>query len=80
LCEGLALSAKIRYRQADQQCRVRTNDDHSLRVDFVEPQRAIAPGQYVVFYAGERCLGGAVIDAVLPQQLAESRTLVAAKS
>ncbi len=58
------LSAKVRYRQADQSCHVRLLADGRLEVRFDEPQRAVTPGQYVVFYAGERCLGGAVIEYV----------------
>ncbi|HEX7060648.1 MAG TPA: tRNA 2-thiouridine(34) synthase MnmA [Woeseiaceae bacterium] len=56
----LACHAKIRYRQPDQACRVRSTPD-GLSVSFAEPQRAVTPGQFVVFYDGERCLGGAVI-------------------
>ena len=52
------------YRQGDQECTVRSGPDGSLTVDFAEPQRAVAPGQYVVFYDGDRCLGGAVIDQI----------------
>ena len=39
------------------------HDAGALRVTFDERQKAVAPGQFVVFYAGDRCLGGAVIDA-----------------
>ena len=53
--------AKIRYRQADQACTV-TSVDGGYRVDFQKPQRAVTPGQSVVFYAGERCLGGGIIE------------------
>ncbi|MEX2125126.1 MAG: tRNA 2-thiouridine(34) synthase MnmA [Woeseia sp.] len=56
--------AKIRYRQPDQRCHVHSSNECALTVSFDEPQRAIAPGQFVVFYEGERCLGGAVIDRV----------------
>jgi tRNA-uridine 2-sulfurtransferase len=58
--------AKTRYRQADQACTVtpwRTADGSSgLEVQFVQPQRAITPGQFVVFYQGDECLGGATIE------------------
>jgi len=55
-------SAKTRYRQADQPCEVVLRDD-GLEVRFDDPQRAVTPGQSVVFYDGEVCLGGAVIAA-----------------
>jgi len=57
-------TAKTRYRQTDQQCRVQMREDGSIRVDFTEPQRAMTPGQYAVFYQGEVCLGGGVIQQV----------------
>ena len=53
--------AKTRYRQADQACAVTVEGDR-LRIDFDEPQRAITPGQSVVLYDGDVCLGGAVIE------------------
>jgi tRNA-specific 2-thiouridylase len=55
-------TAKTRYRQADQACTVEVDGD-TVQVRFDEPQRAVTPGQSVVFYEGEVCLGGAVIDA-----------------
>ncbi len=58
----LACTAKIRYRQADQECTVTAQDDGRIRVDFTEPQRAVTPGQYIVLYQNEQCLGGAVIE------------------
>lgn len=63
--DGLVLQcrAKTRYRQPDQSCSaVRTGPD-TLEVVFESPQRAVTPGQYVVFYDGDRCLGGATIRA-----------------
>ena len=53
--------AKIRYRQKDQSCKVTFTDDSFLKVAFNVPQRAITPGQSVVFYEGDRCLGGSII-------------------
>ena len=60
---SFSCSAKIRYRQASQNCNVRLNDDQTIKVDFIESQRAITPGQSVVFYDGDICLGGSVIKS-----------------
>jgi tRNA-specific 2-thiouridylase len=60
--ELLSCTAKVRYRQTDQDCSVGSFMDGKLTVSFHRPQRAVAPGQSAVFYQGERCLGGAVID------------------
>ncbi len=57
----LDCQAKIRYRQASQNCRVISHGD-SLKVIFELPQRAITPGQSVVFYQADICLGGAIIE------------------
>jgi tRNA-specific 2-thiouridylase len=61
--EPFACSAKTRYRQADEACRVEPLRDGRIRVRFDRAQRAVTPGQSVVLYRGEECLGGAVIDA-----------------
>jgi tRNA-specific 2-thiouridylase len=53
----------VRYRQAPEPCDVEVREDGSLRVAFPRPQRAVTPGQSVVLYDGEHCLGGAVIAA-----------------
>lgn len=58
---GKRLSAKTRYRQADQACQLEIRAD-GLTVNFDQAQRAITPGQYVVFYDGNHCLGGGIID------------------
>ena len=55
--------AKIRYRQADQTCTItRINEEGHISVEFDQDQRAITPGQSIVFYDGETCLGGAIIE------------------
>lgn len=56
-------SAKVRYRQPDQSCQVTLTGEGKLAVNFDSPQRAITPGQSVVFYREDICLGGAVIEA-----------------
>ena len=61
---GLRCNAKIRYRQSDQGCTLRRTLDDRLMVRFDEPQRAAAPGQFIVFYQSDRCLGGAVIETL----------------
>ena len=63
--EGYRCMAKIRYRQSDQACSVHIAEAGGLQVEFDEPQRAVAPGQFVVFYEGEHCLGGSVIDQLI---------------
>ena len=60
-----ACTAKFRYRQPDQNVRV-SIDGSGAHVDFDVPQRAVTHGQWVVFYQGERCLGGGPIDEVAP--------------
>lgn len=57
-------SAKFRYRQPDQGVTVTFGANDTCEVVFDQPQKAITPGQSVVFYDGEVCLGGGVIDVV----------------
>ncbi|MBI2792907.1 MAG: tRNA 2-thiouridine(34) synthase MnmA [Gammaproteobacteria bacterium] len=53
--------AKVRYRQADQHCFVRISEEGAL-IEFTEPQRAVTPGQSIVFYNDRQCLGGGIIQ------------------
>jgi tRNA-specific 2-thiouridylase len=62
--EPFACTVKVRYRQADQRARLEPLAHGAARIVFERPQRAVTPGQYAVVYAGERCLGGGVIETV----------------
>jgi len=62
----LRCAAKTHYRQADQACRIVGIAGDRCTVEFDLPQRAVTPGQYAVFYAGEECLGGGIIQARMP--------------
>ncbi len=56
--------AKIRYRQSDQACRIKLSDNGTAcTVTFDEPQRAATPGQSLVMYQDDICLGGGVIES-----------------
>lgn len=60
----VALQARIRHRQPLQDCLVRpAGAPGELEVEFAQPQRAACPGQYLVLYRGEQCLGGGEIRA-----------------
>ncbi len=58
--------AKVRYRQSDQACTLTQVSSQLYRVDFTTPQRAVTPGQYVVFYQLDSCLGGGIIESTEP--------------
>ncbi|MBW3567322.1 MAG: tRNA 2-thiouridine(34) synthase MnmA [Proteobacteria bacterium] len=60
---GSLYSAKTRYRQADQRCSIIECSEHRLRLHFESPQRAVTPGQYVVIYQDNICLGGGIIES-----------------
>ncbi|GAM16140.1 tRNA 2-thiouridine(34) synthase MnmA [Mesobacillus selenatarsenatis] len=57
-------TAKFRYRQPDNAVTVELQDNGTAKVLFKEPIRAVTPGQAVVFYDGEECLGGGTIDEI----------------
>ena len=70
-----ACTAQTRYRQPEEACEVSVEDNGTLAVRFGRQQRAVTPGQSLVLYAGEHCLGGAVIaatDAPLEQRQREA--------
>ena len=55
-------NAKIRYRMNDAPCTITELTSSTIRVKFDKPQFAIAPGQSIVFYNNDECIGGAIID------------------
>ncbi len=62
--ETFDCTAKFRYRQPDNKVTVHLLEDGKAKVIFHEPIRAVTPGQAVVFYNGDECLGGGTIDEV----------------
>ncbi|MCK5888315.1 MAG: tRNA 2-thiouridine(34) synthase MnmA [Methylococcales bacterium] len=63
LTSVIECKAKTRYRQNDQDCYLEPLENGRCKVSFKKPQRAITPGQSVVFYQGDICLGGGVIES-----------------
>lgn len=60
---GTRLTAKVRYRQPDQTVTLTARDNDKMVADFDQPQRAVTPGQSVVIYDGDICLGGGIIES-----------------
>jgi tRNA-specific 2-thiouridylase len=60
----LACLARCRHRQPLQECNVTLSGEHEAAIEFSDPQRALTPGQAIVFYDGKVCLGGATIRQV----------------
>jgi tRNA-specific 2-thiouridylase len=67
--QNFRCTAKVRYRQADQACDVALTGV-TANVSFDNPQRSVTPGQFVVFYSGDECLGSGVIDCTQSVRLA----------
>ena len=67
--DGATITVKTRYRQRDVACTLflETNDkgEDTIRVLFDDPVAAVTPGQSAVFYSGELCLGGGIIDSLI---------------
>ena len=61
----LRCTVKTRYRQADIDCEIIPIHDDCIEVRFDQPQIAVTPGQSAVFYQGEVCLGGGIIEQQL---------------
>ena len=61
---GRPLTAKVRYRQPDQAMRVTAVEGERMTVNFDSPQRAVTPGQSIVLYDGDVCLGGGIIETM----------------
>lgn len=71
---GQRLTAKVRYRQSDQDCTVSQIEEQRMELAFDQPQRAVTPGQSVVLYDGDECLGGGIIDAMDAPPFQSERT------
>jgi tRNA-specific 2-thiouridylase len=69
--EPFSAQVKLRYRQPAQQALIRVTAEGGALLQFEAPQRAATPGQYAVMYDSDgRCLGGAVIEAVIDAAVA----------
>ncbi|MCJ0930769.1 tRNA 2-thiouridine(34) synthase MnmA [Virgibacillus halodenitrificans] len=63
--DNFTCTAKFRYRQKDSEVKVNILPDNKVEVVFTDRERAVTPGQAVVFYDGELCLGGGTIDEII---------------
>ena len=61
---GASLNIKVRYRQKDQACKIKSIEDGNMHVQFNEPQRAVTLGQSACFYLEDRCLGQGTIVSI----------------
>ncbi len=70
--QGSLLTARVRYRQQDQAVTLQSIEGDCMRLRFDRPQRAVTPGQSVVLYDGDVCLGGGVIEIMNTPAMAEN--------
>jgi tRNA U34 2-thiouridine synthase MnmA/TrmU len=68
--QPIECAVKTRYRQNDLACSLRMSGDECWQVALHRPARSVTPGQYAVFYQGERCLGGGIIARRFNSELA----------
>src|SRR4029079_5209921 len=78
--EGSTHSGKTRYRQQDSTCFVTRSENDEIALEFAQPQWAVTPGQSVVLYDGDQCLGGGVIAEVATSRAGQTRRTPAASS
>ena len=62
--DGTHINVKFRYRQKDQGVTLYNVNDNLIKLVFDEKYKAVTPGQICVFYDGDICLGGGIIDKV----------------
>jgi len=68
LTESLDCNAKFRYRQKDQKVKIRSIGKDAVLVEYMTPIASVTPGQEAVFYLGDVCLGGGVIEDIYVDQ------------
>ncbi len=67
--QTIKCTAKFRYRQPDQDVYLRKIDNKTIRVSFPQGIKAVVPGQEAVFYVGDVCLGGGIIDVIYKEDV-----------
>ena len=72
---GSKLTAKVRYRQKDQVVSIEKIEADRLYLKFQRAQRAVTPGQSVVLYDGDVCLGGGIIDSMNSPPMSKQPTM-----
>lgn len=70
-----ACRSKVRYRQVDNPCVIQSIDNGCATVTFAYPERAVTPGQSIVFYDQEVCLGGGIIQEAGPSYYKQGKSL-----